>query len=309
MKLAAAGPDWLDRRIRRGEVIIIDGATGTELQHRGVPMHGKVWCAAANLSHPREIRQLHEDYIRAGADVIIANTYAAARHALEPAGFGDKVEAINRAAVDAAISARDAAADRPVCIAGSISDFITKPVDSKWLEPETLEATFREQAEQLAAAGVDLIAMEMIQKPEIAIPAIKAAIATGLPVWIGCSCRQHDDLPELTTRDDRDCLFSTTVNEIAGLGAGVITVMHSDVEDTEAGLRAVRERWSGPLGAYPNSGYFTMPNWQFVDVIAPEALVEQARPWIEIGTQIIGGCCGLGPAHVAALRDAFSTRD
>ena len=64
--------------------------------------------------------------------------------------------------------------------------------------------------------------------------------------------------------------------------------------------------WSGPLGVYPESGYFKMPNWQFVDIIEPDELVTRARVWADNGEQILGGCCGLGVPHIEALKSAFT---
>ena len=305
MSKDSAGPAWLDARIKQGEVILLDGATGTELERRGVPMHGKVWCAEATLSHPEVLRAVHEDYIRAGAEVIITNTFASARHALEPAGLGDAVAAANRTAVEIARAARDAAATAPVCIAGSISDFTANELDPSWLKPDRLRQTFSEQAELLVEAGVELIALEMMQKPEIAVPAVEAALATGIPVWIGVSCRLHRDSGRLTLYDYADRDLSELLEAVSDLGAGAFTVMHSKVDDTEAGLKAVREVWSGPMGAYPNAGHFIMPNWQFVDITPPALLLERARAWVELGAQLIGGCCGLGPEHIAALRDGL----
>ncbi|HEX5692919.1 MAG TPA: homocysteine S-methyltransferase family protein, partial [Roseiflexaceae bacterium] len=80
----------LQARLDAGQVIMLDGATGTELQRRGVPMHGFAWSAAALDTHPDIVRAVHEDYIRAGADVIITNTFSTARHVLETAGLGDR---------------------------------------------------------------------------------------------------------------------------------------------------------------------------------------------------------------------------
>src|SRR4029078_8009061 len=99
-------PD-LQARLDQGKLIILDGATGTELQRRGVPMHGVAWSAAALDSHPETVRAVHEDYIRAGADVIITNSFSTARHVLEPAGLGDRIHAVNQHAVDLAPAERD----------------------------------------------------------------------------------------------------------------------------------------------------------------------------------------------------------
>ncbi len=89
---------------------------------------------------------------------------------------------------------------------------------------------------------------------------------------------------------------------MVGLGAGVITVMHSNVPDTTRGIDELRACWSGPIGAYPNSGTFKMPNWQFVDIITPEDFAREAKGWADKGVLILGGCCGIGPDHIARLR-------
>ena len=121
MNSLATGPDWLAKMLAAGDLVLLDGAMGTELQARGVPMDGRAWSGAAALTHPQVCRDIHADYIRAGADVIIANTFSAGRHILAPAGFGDQVAKINRQAVAMALEAREEAADHPVAVAGSAS--------------------------------------------------------------------------------------------------------------------------------------------------------------------------------------------
>ncbi len=307
MSTPPAGPAWLDERIAGGEVVLIDGATGTELEARGVPMHATAWSGTAVLDYGEVLREVHEDFIRAGAEVIITNTFAAARHVLEPAGHGDRVAVVNRKAVEIAQAARDRAANGPVAIAGSMSNSFLRTAGSDWLRPETLAATFREQAEVLAEAGVDLIALEMMRSPELARPAIEAAVTTGLPVWVGASCRRSGD-GGLVTFDEPARDFAAELSRLTGLGAGLIAVMHSEVADTGPGLDAVRAHWSGPLGAYPNSGHFVMPNWQFVDIISPDNLVAEAKRWVAQGVQVIGGCCGIGPDHIRRLKDELPAR-
>ena len=302
------GPDWLDRRIRAGEVILIDGAMGTELEARGVPMDDTVWCGAAVIDHGDVAQAIHEDYIRAGADVIITNTFATARHVLEPAGHGAAVATVNQKAVELARRARDQTADRPIAIAGSISTFIGPIAGPEWREPATLAATFREQAGLLVDAGVDLIVLEMMEHLDRARPAVEAAVATGLPVWIGCSCRRAPAGPGLVSRDQPYDDFGTLLTGLAGLGGALMAIMHSDVDVTQPGLDLLRPHWSGPTGAYPNSGHFVMPNWQFVDIISPDALAAEAIGWIERGAQVIGGCCGIGPAHIRRLKQQLPAR-
>ena len=113
----------LKSRIDSGEVVMLDGAVGTQLEDMGVPMHPVAWCAPANYTHPDTVELMHERYIRAGAEVITTNTFSTVRPRLEGAGFGDKVQEINIRAVRLAQQARDRAAseDRPVYIAGSLA--------------------------------------------------------------------------------------------------------------------------------------------------------------------------------------------
>jgi homocysteine S-methyltransferase len=302
--IRSCGPDWLDAKLTAGEILIIDGAMGTELEARGVPMHAQAWSAAAIMTHPDVVRSTHADYIRAGARVIIANTFSTGRHMLEPAGLGDEVAVINRSAVELAKEARDLAADEPVAVAGSICDWVF--THSEWCDPQNLSASLCEQAELLAEAGVDLIALEMCQT-EVGSPlAIEAALATGLPTWLGLSCKSHPETGQLVTFDEPSMDFEEWVAKLAAYGVSMINVMHSPIEDVAKGLGAVKRHWSGPIGAYPESGYFIMPNWQFVDVVAPDDLVREARNWVDDGVQVLGGCCGLGPQHVSALREAFA---
>jgi homocysteine S-methyltransferase len=72
-------------------------------------------------------------------------------------------------------------------------------------------------------------------------------------------------------------------------------------------MRIVRKYWKGPIGIYPESGYFSMPNWNFVEIIDPVDLVFQAEEWVKDGVRLIGGCCGLGPEHIQQLNEKFSS--
>ena len=121
--------DVVLRRLADGEIVIIDGGMGGQLQAEGVPMDEVAWSARANLDRPDVVQRVHEAHIRAGAEVIIANMFAASRAALEPAGLGDHVAEANRNAVGAALRARSSAGTRPVVVAGSISSFCPAAMD------------------------------------------------------------------------------------------------------------------------------------------------------------------------------------
>jgi homocysteine S-methyltransferase len=304
----------LEEKLRAGDVVVLDGATGTELQRRGAAMDRAAWCARATLSHPELLRQLHEDYIRAGAQVVTANTFASSRRMLAPAGLGDAVAEINTKAVRIAREARERTAPaHVVAVAGSLSTM--RPIlpgtgkSDPAFVPTAMEAqaTYGELASLLAEAGAEMILMEMMCDLEQAGHAMEAAVATGLPVWVGFSV--HGAAAGRVTMHGHDDLdFAEVINPIMRIGGSVAGVMHSYPEETTAALEILFRHWSGPVSAYPESGYFEMPDWRFVDIVPPEAFADQTRRWVESGVQIVGGCCGIGPEHIEVMAAALPPR-
>ena len=109
------------QRIAAGECILIDGATGTEAERRGVPQLDNAWNGGGALSHPDIVRQVHLDYLEAGAELIISNSFATHLHALEAAGEGARFEEYNRRAVELAVEARAEAGRRDALVAAGVS--------------------------------------------------------------------------------------------------------------------------------------------------------------------------------------------
>jgi S-methylmethionine-dependent homocysteine/selenocysteine methylase len=296
----------IDRKLAKGDIIILDGGTGTDIQSRGVPMAGETWCAEANLTHPAVVRCVHEDYIEAGAEIVTANTYATSPLLFNALGRDDDMIRIDKEAVKIA---RDAAQGR-AAVAGSFS--VMRPMDQgvdrvkkyrEWSETDA-RALMRRKAHSMADAGVDLIMMEMMRDADYSLWATEAAVATGFPVWVGISTEPDKD-GKLTGFARPDWPLADIVKALAGAGADVISIMHTLPNHTGDALKIVRETWGGPLGAYPESGFFKMPDWQFVDIIEPTALVTYARDWQKTGASIFGGCCGTNPQHIKALSTAM----
>lgn len=303
-------------RLADGELVIIDGGMGSQLQAEGVPMDHLAWSARANLEQPDVVQHVHEEYIRAGAEVIIANTFASSRSALEPAGLGSRVAEANRSAVRAARQAREAAATGPVAVAGSMSSFsatgmeagclgrpLAGPADEDPLLP-TL-ADFREQAKLLAEGGVDLIALEMINARGYGRAALQAAAETGLPVWLGISAFRLEDgtLSTLLELGDGDS-FEDLLSALVDPALAAVTVMHSKPEVTLDAIETIRRHFAGPIGVYAETGDWQPPNWVF-DGLTPGEYLQQAITWADRGAQLIGGCCGVGPEHIRVLADGL----
>ena len=310
-----ANYEKLKSRMAHGEVIILDGAIGTELQAMGVPMDPASWCGPGNYTHPATVRQMHERYIRAGADIITTNTFNTLRPALEASGYGEMVREINTRAVDAALEARDrAAGDRPVYIAGSISCRI--PVRDRRtgtllggtgygygasVSTVELRAYADEQAEILAESGVDFFLMEnMWADNESRVVATEAAKATGLPMWVAFTASMAPDgqTVRLSLGDDRhysvgmgmpmwtsvwrtvdyDMTLAEGIREVALLRPDVLGVFHARIGDTTAALQVMLDQWAGPIVAYPDAGRDDyLDTWQDSSVANEETAEELTR--------------------------------
>jgi len=305
----------LSERLDNNEIILLDGGVSTEIQKRGVPLDPNVWSGLTTKTHPHEVRQVHEDYIRAGSQVITANTYSTARHVLESINLGHEAKALNFKSVQIAKEARDNAADGDVWIAGSMSSMPPLQGNREVVIDKHAEVSYQELAEVLAEAGVDLIIAEMMRDIENATMVIKAAVSTGLPVWIGYSTMMAEDGIDVkslrwksTDSTDSAHDFATLVNTLSPLGGEAAGIMHTQVSDIEPALAVLGNRWSGPKLAYAETGRFLMPEWNFEEICSPQEYAARAASWIKkYGVQIVGGCCGTGPEHIRALRDHLLT--
>lgn len=306
-------------RLARGDVIILDGPTSTQLERKGLSNASGAWSALANLDHPEIVQEVHEEYIDAGADVITTNTFATSRLTLETVGRDGSVREINQQAVESALRARDRMAKgRDVAIAGSISHFPGWDRDDQGNflnrnRPSTNrgKANFQEQAEILADAGCDLILLEMMRDVELTVLAIESAVSTGLPVWVGYTCwmdgSTHVRIGERHGYGSGPT-FEDSLRTILPTDASLMAVMHTAVEQTSSALGVLKDSWNGPLGAYAHSSDMDRPDWQFDDIISPQDYLAQAREWVGMGVQLIGSCCGTEPQHIRTLKENLPDR-
>src|SRR5882672_4613149 len=239
----------LETRLAAKEVVILDGAVGTQLQKMGAPMNSDAWAATALHTHPYTVRLLHENYIRAGVDIITVNSYSAARHNLVPIGLGDLTRELNLRSVVLAEEARDRSArDRPVWIAGSVSNYgLRTGVETTpagfgyftdrvaWTE-EASKANLREQAEILAESGVDLLLAESTGGTTHRRWVLEACLATGLPVWVGFKCHQDAAGGTAKVGYHSDEPLAAGFEQVMALGGSVVTIFHSSIAATDAAL-------------------------------------------------------------------------
>lgn len=286
----------LTERLQQDEVILIDGGTGTELEIRGVPMTEGIWCGLTALSHPSVVQRVHEVYIGAGAELIISDTYASSRHLLAHVGEDSKFEEVNRRGVELACAAREAAGRPEVTVAGSIST-----TQMEWSHPpvDLARRNYADQARIQAGAGADLIVLEMLRDVEQTMAAVEGVATAGLPIWAGFSCVLDGDTPMLY--DGRETL-AAGLEAIAGLPIELVAIMHTELDIVDRCLDVIQEHWHGPVGAYSQLGHFVPPHWVFTDTVSAADYARAGLHWVERGVQVVGGCCGIGPEHIAALR-------
>ncbi|MEM7422512.1 MAG: homocysteine S-methyltransferase family protein [Pseudomonadota bacterium] len=298
-----------------GGVVVLDGGIGTELERLGVPMHGDIWCGHALESDPEKVAEVHRLYVAAGADVITANTYCLGRQALDLAGMGHKTTEWNVRAMAIADGVRqEVAQDRTLAVAGSVAPF------GVWnrMPAEELAPHMAEQAKILAGEGADFINLELLAaSPDQARATVEACLGAGLPLWVSLSCLRNEATGAIDhgvresagdnhQRDDGP--FADVARSVMAMGGDVLCAMHSELTVMEDAVRTLRPAWDGPLGAYPNAGYWIRPDWQFIDQVEPSAYAIEAGKWIDAGAQIVGGCCGVGPDQIAAVARTVADR-
>jgi S-methylmethionine-dependent homocysteine/selenocysteine methylase len=298
--------DKIKQKLAAGETIILDGGTGTDIQRRGAPMSGDTWCADVNATHGEIVRSVHDHYIEVGADVITANTFATSMLSFDAYGRVDEVAELDRLAVG---YAKAAAEGHDVAVAGSFSTMrpVIKGTDrtdlsKNWTRDEAM-ILFRRKAANLKACGVDFIFMEMMRDTDYSVWATESALETGLPVWVGISVERVEG--ELVGFGRNDQKLVDVAPALAALKPEAMCIMHTASNEIDEALAILRRSWSGPIGTYPECGYYAAPDWQFVDVIAPQDLVSHCHQWEKHGASIFGGCCGIGPDHIRALAKEF----
>jgi homocysteine S-methyltransferase len=290
-------------RLTSARPLLLDGATGTELNRRGVNTDLPLWSARALVEAPEVLRAIHMDYVRAGAEILTANTCRTHRRSLAAGGLGHRASELTRLAVETArAAAAEAGGGREVFVAGSLAPL--EDCYSPDLVPPQAEAE-REHAEMaghLAAAGVDLILVETMNTIREAQAAARAARATGAPVLASFVCRTDGRLFSGET-------VAAAAAAIAPLGvAGLLinctpsTTIHTPFAELRAAAR--REDRPAPItGLYANIGHTNdVDGWTNTADVSPLEYARLASGWLKQGANLLGGCCGTTPAHIAALR-------
>lgn len=287
------------QRIEAGP-LLLDGAMGTMLHSRGYPLDQSF--DALNLSAPAAVADIHRAYIVAGADIIETNSFGANRYRLAQHNLEGRCAEINAAAVEIARRAV-AGSFRPVLVAGSMGPLGVRLAPLGRVSSADATAAFREQAQALADAGVDLFILETLSD----LYEVRAAVAAVRAV--------APDRPLITlltfTRDDRTLLGNTVADASAELRALDVDAIGVNCSGGPAQvlrlIAAMRKLAPGlPLAAMPNAGWPQQEGSGRVFYPAnPDYFADYARAFVAAGASLVGGCCGSTEAHIAAMRAAL----
>ncbi len=286
-------------RLAQGS-LLADGAMGTTLHTAGVPMDA---CFdALNLTDPARVADVHRAFLRAGAVLLETNSFGANRYKLRAHGLADSVVAINRAAVEIALKAAAEFLDRDSYVAGAVGPLGIRIAPYGRLQPEQAFDAFREQIAALHNAGASAIMLETFTDLHEIEEAIRAArdVDPKLPVIASMTF----------TRDERTVLGDSpreVADALCKAGADVIGVNCSAGPSQIAKIaRAMRIAQPDALiSAMPNAGYPESINGRVMYPATPEYFAEYALSVRDLGVALIGGCCGVLPEHIAAMRGAL----
>jgi methionine synthase / methylenetetrahydrofolate reductase (NADH) len=277
-------------------VLVCDGAMGTLLYAQGVFINR---CFdALNLTDPSRVSAVHDEYVRAGADVIETNTFGANRIKLRSFGLADQMREINRAGAQLARKA----AGKTVYVAGAIGPLGLRIEPWGKTAADEAEAYFREQAEALVEGGVDLLMLETfrdLNEIVAAIAAVKSSCA--LPI-----------VAQMTIEDEGNSLDGTPPEQfVPALQAAGADVIGINCSIGPAHMLEALERMAGltpaRLSAQPNAGRPRDIEGRTLYLTSPEYMASYARRFASARVRLVGGCCGTTPEHITQIKAALTS--
>jgi S-methylmethionine-dependent homocysteine/selenocysteine methylase len=291
--------------------ILLDGGMGRELRFRGIDILSAIWSAKALIEAPDAVRQIHQDFISAGADIITTNTYGIIRRNLAQEGLEDHFEALNSLACQLARQARQKS-KTSVLIAGSLPPLAGSYRPDLVGKVEDIEPLYREQA-QLMAPYVDLILCETMSNAAEGRAAAEAACQTGKPVWVAWTLHE-DQSGKLRSGET----IGEAADVLSDLPVSGFLANCCAPESITNALPQLIKTGATYVGGYANTFEPIPEDWELagdkqtdgsLDLrsdLDPERYATFVDQWLREGATVVGGCCGTRPAHIAKIRDLLS---
>lgn len=286
-------------RLTNPRPVLLDGATGTELERRGVDTSTPIWSAMALLHAPELVEQIHRDYLDAGAEVIITNTFRTHRRNLDRVGMGDRAGELTSLAVSIAQNAVRASG-KSAFVAGSMAPLEDSYSTAEPLSREEYLHEHSEMARNLASTGVDLLIAETMKSIAEASAAAEAAAATGVPFGVSFICRPDGNLLSGES-------IPEAVNAVELFGPAFLGINCTPAAQLHIALAQLRAATWLPIAVYANAGHTEdYQTWGETEATQPAAYCRLAEDWIAHGAHLVGGCCGTTPEHIRVLHASRS---
>lgn len=277
---------------------VIDGAWGTQLQARGLPIGAcpDEW----NLTNPGRVEEVAKAYVAAGSQMILSNTFGANRLTLERYGLADRAREIALEGIR--ISRR--AAGEGVFVFGSLGPS-GKMLAMGEVSEDDLRAAFAEEAAAMAEGGADGVVIETMSDLDEAVLAVESACVTGLPVVASM-------VYDAGKAGDRTMMGNTPEQAAERLAAAGASVIGTNCGKGAKQMLPIAERLRAattlPIWIKPNAGLPELVNGAAVYKSTPQEFVEQVLAIVDAGADFVGGCCGTTPEHICALVSALSAK-
>jgi S-methylmethionine-dependent homocysteine/selenocysteine methylase len=288
-------------------LVLLDGGLGRELRFRGVAVPKTIWSAGALMTDPKVVRQIHRDYIAAGADIITTNTYGVIRQELAKEGLEDRFAELNVLACNLAIEAREASG-REVVIAGSLPPLGGSYRPDLVGSSQEIEALYQEQAE-LLAPYVDLLLCETMSSAAEGQAAARAACRTGKPVWVAWTL--HEDRSGNLRSGENVAVAVAALQDLPVSGFLANCCAPESITTIMPQLTETGAQW---IGGYANTFAPIPQDWTLDGEkdtdglltlrsdLGPEEYSAHVSEWLAAGATVVGGCCGTRPSHTAKMR-------
>jgi S-methylmethionine-dependent homocysteine/selenocysteine methylase len=293
-----------------GEAVsILDGSMGRSLREQGVVFDEWLWSTTALRTRPDMVRELHADFIRAGADVVTTNTYGITPMRLDAAGIGDELDALVGNACKLAVEAREATGGT-ARLAGSVPPLRGSYRPDRVGRADELTPVYERMADALAE-HVDVLLCETMSTAAEAATAAAAVAETGLPVWV--SWTLADDTRGVLRSGEA---LAEATAALADLPVEALLVNCSIPDAVSAGVSELAVLTDRLVGGYANA-FTEIPaditpghTDQLItrEDLSPPVYASFGEEWVARGATIIGGCCGIGPEHIAELSQAVVPR-
>jgi 5-methyltetrahydrofolate--homocysteine methyltransferase len=282
--------------LNQKQTLVLDGATGTNLQKRGLPVGTapETWL----FDNPVGIKQLYSDFVEAGSDIILTCTFGGNRTRLAHANLTEKIIEVNQTAVQLA---KEVTRDKNVLVAGSLGPTgeMMQPFGS--MSEDQVFEIYAEQAKILLASNVDLLVIETQFDLKEAQAAVRAVRSMDTEIALVCSFSY--DRGVHTMMGVKPVQVAEKFNDLPVVAIGINC--GKSLEDNLAVLKTLKENTAKPIWFKPTAGLPTSnPDDSTSYDVTPKLMGAQVNSWIDAGARLVGGCCGTSPEHLAAIAGA-----